>query len=245
MNKTITQKEVFIKSVFRLPSGEPRGTLKEMLWPATRARELSDVPGVSRTNIAFSRVPLHESIETDGDKNSYLITRSEGAELRFPICPEVLEKFEIKMSDSNVLFVVEDKYTIRQDGPKSYTIVIYDPFQDVRAGKISEKGLAGTSIYPIIYGKACDEQRQKDEQKVSTTNDYPILFGTHPDRDDYRVHLAFNSEKVSGGFASVDNGTYFINEHQLGSSSYGMFVINLHGPTSPEFLKVIENIVPK
>lgn len=113
------------------------------------------LPFATKTHTAFTKIPLSDSIQTDGNE-LYLVDKSDGIEWRFPIHPDLLEKHEIKMSDSKLLFVVENNYTVRQDRPNSYTTVIENPLQDVRLAPIPEEGWTTADKLPVLFGDGAE-----------------------------------------------------------------------------------------
>lgn len=145
---------------------------------------LASRPFVSRTHVAFSRMPLGDSIEQDG-KDQFLVDRSGGAVWRFQLDSEYLKSKNIPLSQKGVIFAAEKGYKVRLDGPGQYTTLIKNPFECLGSFNLPAANCRGD------------------------TSEFPLLFGENGARFVYDVYMWFNPTDVKVGAASAGSNHGF------------------------------------
>ena len=161
-------------------------TLGEALSLFVANREILYLKSIAtRTHTAFSQIPLGEAIQKDG-REQFLVHSLDGITWRFPAPEDFLRFNNIKLSDSGILFMVENFWHMRKDGENQYTTVIPNPRRDIEAVVLPEDRSATTT------------SKLKIQMKNGTESLKIGVLGTY---DQY--------EPVKVGLAVVCDGQYF------------------------------------
>lgn len=102
----------------------------------------------TKTHVAFSRLPLGDSIQKD-EGRLFLVGTCNQITWRF----EISEKFISDASD--ILFIIDEGYVAHKDGKNSYTTLITDT-NNLRYGGIPQEGWRHRGLLPNSFATTGD-----------------------------------------------------------------------------------------
>ena len=162
-------------------------------------------PVITRTHVAFFKIPLGDAIEKDG-KERFLVGRKGKVEWLFPIYKDFLKDRGISLSQRGLFFVVENNYKVEKIGESAYkTNLAHTLIKDINTGVLPNKGWSGwnnTSKLPLLFGQGAEALPVylsiPDEEVGVGMSAAGYTF--HPHNPPLLVSISCGLDRVSGAF---------------------------------------------
>ena len=182
-------------------------------------RALRDVRQIlTGTYVGFSRLPLSDTIQSDGNTKFLVATYTAGYPEVITWRLQIPEKFmRAKLLKKPGFFVIETGMFTRPDGSREYTTIVGQA-NDMRIGVIPEAGNARMSDYPLLFGPSAHwSQRKKgfpDAHLLDAFGDFAVKFSISP--LDVQVGLVSVRAGFLGGDAMEGETEWIPAEVQIG-----------------------------